>query len=292
MSPSAISPLASVKALTFDVFGTTVDWRTSVTDELELRVHRKLNTSSGANGAPSTELRERLEYLNNNYTGHEADRENWMARFADAWRSSYWFFVRSQAKAGVQDAATFKTTEEHFHDSLIELLEEYQLEGLFSDAELKSLSMAWHRLAPWPDTVEGLARLAATPLSLQTATLSNGSTDLIKDLNDFGELGFQHQFCAESLKAYKPAPETYLGAAKELGLQPEDVAMVAAHMSDLEAARKVGLRTVYVERRKEEQWKEHQLEEAKAWVDLWIKEDEGGFVALAKRLEELRGQGR
>lgn len=288
MSPSAISPLASVKALTFDVFGTTVDWRTSVIDELELRVHRKLSTGAEAAGAPSAEQRERLEYLNTNYAGHEEDRENWTARFADAWRSSYWFFVRSQAQAGVQDAATFKTTEQHFYDSLIELLEEWQLEGLFSDTELKSLSLVWHRLTPWPDTVEGLAKLAAPPLGLRTATLSNGSTNLIKDLNDFGELGFQHLFCAESLKAYKPAPETYLGAARELGLQPEEVAMVAAHMSDLEAARKVGLRTVYVERRKEEEWREHQLQEAKAWVDLWIKEGEDGFVALAAGLEELR----
>ncbi|KAM0739518.1 hypothetical protein ACQRIT_007255 [Beauveria bassiana] len=289
MSPGAISPLLSVKALTFDVFGTTVDWRTSVIDELQLRIHRKLNTADGA-GAPSADLRERLDYLNANYAGGETDQESWTARFADAWRSSYWLFVRSQARAGVQDAATFKTTEEHFHDSLIDILQEWQLEGLFSATEIKSLSLVWHRLVPWPDTVEGLARLAAPPLRLQTATLSNGSTNLVRDLNDFGDLGFQHLFCAESLKAYKPAPETYLGAARELGLRPDEVAMVAAHMADLEAARRVGLRTVYVERRKEEEWPAEKLQEAKAWVDLWVKEDEEGFVALAKRLEELKAE--
>ncbi|TQV90353.1 hypothetical protein V2A60_004272 [Cordyceps javanica] len=288
MSPGSLSPLVSVKALTFDVFGTTVDWRTSVIDELKLRIHRKLSTDGEAPGAPSAELRERLEYLNANYAGQEAESDNWMARFADAWRSSYWLFVRSQARAGVQDAATFKTTDEHLYESLVDILEEWQLEDLFSESELKSLSLVWHRLTPWPDTVEGLKTLAAPPLGLQTATLSNGSTGLLRDLNDFGDLGFQHLFCAESLRAYKPAPETYLGAARELGLRPEEVAMVAAHMADLEAARNVGLRTVYVERRREEEWHADKLAEAKTWVDLWIKEDEGGFVALAKRFEELK----
>ncbi|KAJ3492756.1 hypothetical protein NLG97_g5169 [Lecanicillium saksenae] len=71
-------------------------------------------------------------------------------------------------------------------------------------------------------------------------------------------------------------------------LQPEEVAMVAAHMADLEAAKNVGLRTIYVERPKEEEWSKERLEEAKSWVDLWIKEDEGGFIRLAQRLEQLR----
>ncbi|KAJ6790194.1 hypothetical protein PWT90_11071 [Aphanocladium album] len=288
MSPAAISPLASVKALTFDVFGTTVDWRTSVIDELELRVHRKLSASPDDAGAPSTEMRERLVYLNEQYNpaNRESGIDSWTARFADAWRSSYWQFVRSQARAGTQDAASFKTTDEHFYDSLLELLEEWLLEDLFSDDELKSLSLVWHRLAPRADSPEGLAKLAAQ--GLVTATLSNGSTALIRDLNDFGDLGFRRQFCAESLKAYKPAPETYLGAVRELGLKPEEVAMVAAHMADLEAARSVGLRTIYVERVKEEEWSKERLEEARSWVDLWIKEDEGGFVRLAQRLEQLR----
>ncbi|EGX93701.1 haloacid dehalogenase, type II [Cordyceps militaris CM01] len=284
MSPSALSPLISIKALAFDVFGTTVDWRTSVTDELELRVHRKLRTRD--RGAPSAALRARLEHLG---ADHAPDGEPWTARFADAWRAAYWRFVRSQARAGVHDAAAaFPTTEAHLRASLERLLDEWQLAGLFADAERASLSMVWHRLAPWPDTVPGLERLAAPPLHLQTATLSNGSTGLVRDLNDFGELGFQHLFCAESLRAYKPAPETYLGAAAALGLQPREVAMVAAHMADLEAARDVGLRTVYVERRGEEQWDADKLAEARTWVDLWISGDEDGFVALAERLEELR----
>ncbi|OAA55372.1 haloacid dehalogenase, type II [Cordyceps fumosorosea ARSEF 2679] len=287
MSPSAVSPLVAVKALAFDVFGTTVDWRTSVIDELDLRVHRKLATTTttittadapGA-AAPSPDLRERLAHL-------PAD---WTARFADAWRASYWRFVRSQALAGLQDAsAAFKTTDAHFRDSLVELLAGWRLTGLFSEAEVASLSMVWHRLAPWPDSAAGLARLAAAPLGLRAATLSNGSAALVADLDEFGGLGFGRLLCAEGLRAYKPAREAYEGAAKELGVRPGEVAMVAAHMADLEAARAAGMRTVYVKRRGEEEWDDKRLEEARAWVDLWIDEEEEGFVTLAERLEEMR----
>lgn len=291
MSSETPSPLNAVKALTFDVFGTVVDWRSSVIDELELRVHRKLSASPGDPGAPSDTLRERIAYLNNEYNpmAHKQGAGTWTSRFADAWRNSYWQFVRRQARFGQQqDAETFTTTDEHFYDSLLELIEEWLLDDLFSEEELRSFSLVWHRLKPWAGAAEGIAKLAAPPLGLVTATLSNGSTAIIKDLNDFGDLGFQRQFCAESLKAYKPAPETYLGAVKELGLQPHEVAMVAAHLADLQAAKEAGLRTIYVERPREEDWSKEMVNEAKGWVDLWVKKDEDDFNRVATNLQKLR----
>lgn len=291
MSSRAISPLASVKALTFDVFGTTVDWRTSVINEIKGQIHQKLNTAAARDGSPSTELRERIRHLNSKNGGSpDASSDGWITSFADAWRQSYVSFGHQQALAGRQDSGSFKTTDEHLYDSLVQLLDEWGLKGLFTPPELKSLSLVWHRLMPWPDSVDSLAKLAAPPLGLVTATLTNGNTELIRNLNKFGDLGFQHLFCAEMLQAYKPAPETYLGAARELGLQPGEVAMVAAHMRDLAAARKVGFRTVYVERKEEEWWSadDERLEQAKEWVDIWIKEDEGGFAKLVERLLELR----
>ena len=93
----------------------------------------------------------------------------------------------------------------------------------------------------------GLTRLRGN-----VQTLSNGNTNLLRDLRDFGGLGFHHLLCAETFGVYKPKPETYLGAARELGVEPRQLAMVAAHLSDLAAARSFGLRTVYVERPNEE----------------------------------------
>lgn len=123
-------------------------------------------------------------------------------------------------------------------------------------------------------------------MGLVTATLSSGNRSLLADLDRFGGLGFARLMSAEDFKAYKPDPKTYLGAAEMIGARPEEVAMVAAHLGDLDAARKLGSRTTYVERRQEEGWQESEerYQAAKQWVDLWVGVDEGGFVEVARRL--------
>ncbi len=54
--------------------------------------------------------------------------------------------------------------------------------------------------------------------------------------------------CAEVFRHYKPDPETYLGAAKLLGLAPGEVMLVAAHNNDLKGAQECGLATCFVPR--------------------------------------------
>ncbi|KID87779.1 haloacid dehalogenase, type II [Metarhizium guizhouense ARSEF 977] len=268
MCPATVPPLSSVRALTFDVFGTTVDWRSSVTEELALRAHRKRSSN------PPPALKDRLDRLS---------EDDW-GRFAQAWRDTYVRFVGSFNP----EQHAWKTIDEHHRDSLVELLETWGLGALYTDAEVDSLSLVWHRLAPWPDAVDGLARLRDGG-KLVLATLSNGNTDLVRDLDDFGGLGFHRLFCAETFRAYKPRPETYLGAAREMGLEPAQVAMVACHMGDLKAAKACGLRTIYVERPREEAWDKEgeEFTAARNWVDLWIGEEDGGFVAMADKLSDI-----
>lgn len=271
MSPGALAPLSGVKALAFDVFGTTVDWRTSITEELALRAHRK----HAAPDLPPA-LRSRLERLS---------ADDW-ARFAQAWHESYGAFTHSFDPA--RDA--WRTVDEHHRDSLADLLRGWGLDGLYSPAEVESLSLVWHRLRPWPDAADGLSALGAEGgLGLTTTTLSNGNVALLRDLDDFGSLGFHRLLSAETFRAYKPNPATYLGVARELGLEPSEVAMVAAHLADLQAARSCGLRTIYVERPQEEAWAkdDEKYQQARGWVDVWISEQEDGFVSLARRLQNL-----
>jgi 2-haloacid dehalogenase len=261
-------PLSSVKALTVDVFGTVVDWRSSVVEELNLRAHRKLSSDL------SPELRNRLGDL---------DEDAW-ARFAQTWRDTYMEFVRSFKP----ETDPWKTVDEHHHDSLLKLLDAWGLKGLYSDTEIESLSLVWHRLSPWPDSVDGLTRLRDSG-KVVLSTLSNGNTALLTDLNDFGGLGFHKLLCAETFHAYKPKPELYLGAARKLGLEPGQVAMVACHMGDLKAARACGLRTIYVERPNEEAWdtEGQEFKEAADWVDLWIRDGEDGLVTMARELLDM-----
>lgn len=268
MSPGTISPLSAVKALTFDVFGTVVDWRSSVTEELSLRAHRKQSSN-----LPDA-LKARLERLN---------EDDW-GRFAQAWRDTYVHFV----KTWNADGDAWKTVDEHHRESLAELLETWGLGGLYTDTEMDSLSLVWHRLTPWDDSVDGLVKVRESG-KVKLATLSNGNTALIRDLNDFGSLGFQELFCAETFGKYKPHPDTYHGAARKLGLEPEQVAMVACHMGDLHAAKACGLRTIYIERPREEAWDKNGVEfkGARDWVDLWIGEDEDGLVTMSGKLLDI-----
>ena len=196
-----------VKALGFDVFGTVVDWRGSI----------------AAEGAERWEAR-----------GVHAD---WGA-LADAWRRRY-----QPSMERVRRGERPWTSLDRLHrESLDDLLPEVGLEGLDEPARAE-LNLVWHRLRPWPDAAAGLHRLAAR---FQLATLSNGNLELLEDLVANAGLPFHRVLSAETFHAYKPDPRTYTGAARELGVAPGELMMVAAHRQDLLAAAGCGLRTAFI----------------------------------------------
>ena len=201
--------LHEVRALTFDVFGTVVDWRSSVVREGEALGRAK---------------------------GLAVD---WPA-FADAWRDGY-----APAMARVRRGELPWTTIDTLHRMILdELLPRFGVTGL-NQAEIDHFNRVWHRLQPWPDSIGGLARLRARYV---VATLSNGKVALLVNMAKHAGLPWDCILSAELARRYKPAPEVYRTAAELLGLAPQQVMMVAAHGQDLAAARAVGFRTVYVPR--------------------------------------------
>jgi 2-haloacid dehalogenase len=201
--------LTSVKALVFDVFGTVVDWRTSVIREVEDLAKRK---------------------------GLAVDA----ARFADAWRAGY---GPSMNRVRTGDLPWTKL--DRLHRMILDsLVGEFGMAGL-SEAETDMLNRAWHRLRPWPDTVDGLTRLKKRFI---LAPLSNGNISLMTDLAKHAGLPWDCILGAEIVRHYKPDREVYQSAADILDLEPAGVMMVAAHLGDLRAARAVGLRTAFVTR--------------------------------------------
>ncbi|KAH7115147.1 HAD-like domain-containing protein [Dendryphion nanum] len=255
------------KALLFDVFGTCVDWRTTVTRALYTQAHESLN--SAAASLP-TSVRTKAT---------DMTLEEW-GSFAQRWRDSYKEFTRSLA---TDPTLPWKTVDEHHLDALADLVSSHDLEGLWTHSELRLLSLIWHRLEPWPDSSPGIAKLNKRA---QTATLSNGNLALLSDLKDYCSMEFTYIFSAEMFGSYKPSPKVYLGAVEQLGLHPSECAMVAAHLNDLKAAKSHGLQTIYVERFLEEDWSSDDVDKARAegWVDFWIPLDAGGFVAVADML--------
>ncbi len=129
-------------------------------------------------------------------------------------------------------------------ENLDQTLAEFGLDHL-DEAARGALNLAWHRLDPWPDVVEGLNRLKPGYI---LATLSNGNVALMVNMAKRARLPWDAILGAEVLRHYKPQPEAYLKTADFLGLAPADCMLVAAHENDLAAAAACGLRTAYVHR--------------------------------------------
>jgi 2-haloacid dehalogenase len=200
---------SDIKALTFDVFGTVVDWRGSIIQEGEA-----LGRSKGV-------------------------AADWAA-FADAWRGRY-----APSMDRVRKGELPWTRLDDLHRmSLVSLIEEFGLPAL-DGPEIDRFNRAWHRLDPWPDAVEGLTRLKRRFI---LATLSNGNVALLVDMAKRAGLPWDAILGAEVARHYKPDPEAYLVTADLLGLAPGECLMVAAHNADLVAAAGLGFRTAFVGR--------------------------------------------
>lgn len=159
---------------------------------------------------------------------------------ADAWRGRYGPSM-DRVRTG---ELPWRPLDELHRASLDDLLPEFGLADLDEDSR-RELVLAWHRLDPWPDVVPGLRRLSRDHV---LAPLSNGNVRLIVDLARRAGLPWDLVLGAEIVHHYKPDPEVYDAAPDLLMLPPEQVLMVAAHASDLAAARARGLRTAYVHR--------------------------------------------
>ncbi len=201
--------LADVKALIFDVFGTVVDWRSSITEQC-----RELGRIKGL----------------------EADWEE----FADAWRGQYRPFMDK-----VRSGELPWTNLDALHRMSLDLvLAQFGLTG-FSDSEKDQINRFWHNLRPWPDSVPGLYRLKHKYI---IATMSNGNIALMTNMAKNGGLPWDCILGAEVARHYKPDPESYQTAVDLLGLRSDQVMMTAAHQGDLLASQKVGLQTGFVPR--------------------------------------------
>ena len=202
----------NIDALVFDVFGTVVDWRGSITREGRALGERK-----------------NIKF-------------NW-ARLANAWRAGY-----PRAMDRVRHGELPWMNIDQLHRLILdELLVKFKIEGL-TDDDKDHLNRAWHRLKPWPDSVRGLKRLKK---KFVIATLSNGNMSLLTNMAKNAGLPWDCIISAELFKHYKPDPETYQGAADMLGFARDRVMLVAAHKDDLRAAQRSGLHAAFVARPKE-----------------------------------------
>ena len=200
-----MAAIANPKILAFDIFGTVVDWHGSIAREVDA--------------------------MNLGVSGNE---------FALAWRAGY-----QPAMQRVRSGELGWTRIDELHRMILDdLLARFAITHL-DETQKQHLNRVWHRLDPWPDSVQGIARLKTRHI---VCTLSNGNIGLLTDMAKRAGLPWDCILSAEVFRAYKPDPATYLGVASTFDADPDEVMLVAAHHDDLAAARACGLLTAYIER--------------------------------------------
>jgi len=198
-----------VKALLFDVFGTVVDWRGSITTQMQ-----RFGDAHGIN-------------------------QDWQ-QFALDWRAMYQPAMET-IRSG--DRGYVKLDQLH-RENLQQLLDAYQLNTL-NEEKIDHINRVWHRLQPWADTLPGMNRLRKNYV---LASLSNGNIELMVNMAKHNGIPWDMILGSETAQGYKPQEKVYLHSAQMLGLEPEQCMMVAAHNDDLHAARLLGFRTAYINR--------------------------------------------
>ena len=200
----------TVRALIFDVFGTLVDWRTSIAREAVALLTPLGVTVDGA-------------------------------AFADAWRAQYQPAMDA-VRSGRLPFCKLDVLHRH---NLDHVLRDFGCGDRVDDAARARLNLAWHRLDAWPDVTGALTRLRERYL---LAPCSNGNISLMVDLARHNGFVWDAILGAEIARDYKPKPVVYQAAAAAFDCAPAEVMMVAAHSSDLAAAAAAGLRTAFIAR--------------------------------------------
>lgn len=199
-------------ALLFDVFGTLVDFRSTLAREVT-----RLLAAAGV--------------LSRDFHG---------GAFADAWRGEYQPSMQA-IRAGGRGYVKLDVLHA---ENLDRILPRFGLEGL--DSALRNdLNMIWHRLDAWPDVPPALQRLRAGHL---LAPMSNGNIALMVDMARHNGFHWDAILGAEIARDYKPKLEVYRAGCAAFSLPPERCMMVAAHTDDLVAARQAGLMTAHIAR--------------------------------------------
>jgi 2-haloacid dehalogenase len=199
----------SVRALFFDVFGTLVDFRTSVAREAE-----RLLAPAGV-------------------------KIDWSG-FADAWRLEYQPALE-EVRSGRRPYVKLDVLH---RENLERLLPRFGVPAQ-TEETLAELNLAWHRLDAWPEVPAAMARLKAKFL---LAPLSNGNISLMVDLARRNRFPWDAILGADIARDFKRKPRVYLAACEALDLPPERCMLVAAHSDDLVTAAGLGLRTAHIAR--------------------------------------------
>ncbi|KAG1730946.1 HAD-like domain-containing protein [Suillus paluster] len=241
--------LREIEACLFDVFGTVLNWHSTVTRQVA-RLSKELILEGSQDAVD----------------------------FAEEWRAG-----KRVAQGG---EGTFNADIMHRQilDHMLTTPRWSHLTEVWVGSDREELTMIWHNLDAYQDTIPGLTELKRHVYIL---ALSNGNFKLLLDLAKNQGVPWDGIFSSEMFGSYKPNKEVYESAAYHLSLPPHKIAMVAAHKFDLLAAASVGFKTIYVPRPAEDPREVRESMRSKqdgGEVDLVVKD----FQELARLIRESR----
>jgi 2-haloacid dehalogenase len=116
------------------------------------------------------------------------------------------------------------------------------------DADIEEFAETMRSLPPHPEAAEALERLGQA--GFRIVTLTNSAPQAGKALLEKAGLShyFERLFSVDEVKRYKPSPQTYGLVAKELGVKPETLRLIAAHTWDTLGASAAGYAAALVTR--------------------------------------------
>ena len=119
---------------------------------------------------------------------------------------------------------------------------------ILSDEDKRQILGGMQGLPPHPEVAESLSRLRDAGLRL--ATLTNSTQQVAEaQMDNSGLRGyFEQLLSADTARRLKPAPEPYRMAAEALGVDVDQIRLVAAHAWDVAGALRAGCAAAFVAR--------------------------------------------
>jgi 2-haloalkanoic acid dehalogenase type II len=249
------------KAIFFDLMGTCCDWLSSL-----LPVLRSL--------PPHPSL-------------HPAETD--LRQLAIAWREGFFDEIHARFRDR-EPTEDIDVTHRRVLDRLL------QRRGIgidvWDETVRNQLVHLWHMQVPWPNVIPALNQLRENQ-GWFLVVLANGTTRLQLDIAQSSGIPFHTLLSSELLDITKPDPAIYRKAMELVRLPSENCYMLASHLYDLEAAKTVGMQTIYVHRTTENVGVDIEPKGAHGFVDRYFygreerfSQPDCGFLGAARYLIE------
>ncbi|UCD73088.1 MAG: haloacid dehalogenase type II [Candidatus Bathyarchaeota archaeon] len=199
----------TIKALTFDVFGTILDLTRSLTPVFRQFLSEHSSSLDAVQAWEQFRSRQRIEQYQDNLLmlGH--------CGYLQAVRRAFLYTLRRNGVA-------------------------------FTDEDIEDFIESWKELKPFKDAKEGLTKLKK---KYRLVVLSNGEDWFLQHLTENQiDFEFDEVISVQRVGVFKPHPAVYRACAKVLSSEPSELMMVSSNSFDVMGARACGFQAAWVKR--------------------------------------------